>query len=444
MEKSKEKDQRKIIGFLCVVCLVLAASSVYFAFSVSRYKRQERLVNEKAVSTLCESLDGISVRLKKGIYSGDGQALGEIGNELCREASVAKENLNLLAPENEFTDELYKFLSQVGNYTLALASGDKKLTGEDAKNLKALYIYSQQLSDGMNEICFDYYNGDISFEKAIGNLEAETTESGEDFYSRVTDTAQTLGDYPTLTYDGPFADNLMTAKSEFLEKEGEVTAEEAAQKAAQILGVQTGSLKREENINSQIELYSFSKGGTDITVTKKGGYLCSLLSDTYAYEETISAKEAVKRGEEYLEKLGFDNMRSSYYSVYDGICTVNYAYEDDGVIYYSDLIKVSISLDSGSLVGFDAKPYLLHHRERSLDEIGLTVSEARGRLSSLLTVLQEDFAVIPLDTGKEALCYEFHCKDSGGQQVLVYIDAATGEQRDLLILLYSDNGILTK
>ena len=444
MENLKEKKQGKIIGFLSIVCLVLAVSSVYFAFSTSRYKRQERLVNEKAVSTLCESLDGISVSLKKGIYSADGQALSEIGNELCRKASVAKENLNLLAPENEFTDELYKFLSQVGNYTLSLASGDKKLTGEDAKKLKALYAYSQQLSDGMNEICFDYYNGDISFEKAIRNLEAETSQSGEDFYSRVSDTAQTLGDYPTLTYDGPFADNLLTEKSDFLEGKGEITAEEAAEKAAKILGVQSGSLKREENISSQMELYSFSKGGTDITITKKGGYLCSLLSDTYAYEETISAKEAVKRGEEYLEKLGFDDVESSYYSVYDGICTVNYAYEDDDIIYYADLIKVSISLDSGSLVGFDAKPYLLHHRERSLDKIAVTEAEAKGKLSSFLTVMEEDMAVIPLDTGKEVLCYEFHCKDADGQELLVYIDAATGEQRELLILLYSDNGILTK
>lgn len=443
MENKKGKNQTKIIGFLCAVCLVLAVSSVYFAISAGRYKRQEQLVNEKAVSALCESLDAISVSLEKGVYSGDGHALAKIGNELCRQSAVAKENLNLLAPENEFADEVFRFLSQVGNYTLALASGKESVTDEDAKKLRGLYEYSQQLSDGMNEICYDYYNGDISFEKATGGFETEKTWNS-DFYSRVSDAAQTLGDYPTLTYDGPFADSLMTVKSDFLESKGEITAEEAAEKAARLLGVQPGTLKREENINSQIELYCFSKGGTDITVTKKGGYLCSLLSDTYAYEETISAKEAVRRGEKYLEKLGFSDMQSSYYSVYDGICTINYAWEQDGVICYSDLIKVSISLDSGSLVGFDAKPYLLNHRQRSLESPSVSVSGAAERLSPALTLIDRDFAVIPLDTGKEALCHELHCKASDGQEVLVYIDAATGEQRDLLILLYSDSGILTK
>lgn len=444
MENLKEKKQGKIIGFLCIICLVLALSSVYFAFSANRYKRQERLINEKAVSALCESLDGISVSLKKGVYSGDGEALSKIGNELCRQASSAKENLNLLSLDDGFADELYKFLSQVGSYTLAVASGKESITAEDAKKLRALYDYAQALSDGMNEICYDYYNGDISFEKAIGNLETQQTGEKADFYSRVSDAAQTIGDYPTLTYDGPFADNLMTVRSDFIEGKGEITAEEAAQKAAKILGIQSSALKHEENISSQMELYCFSKGRTDITITRKGGYLCSLLSDTYAYEETISAKEAVRRGEEYLEKLGYANMKSSYYSVYDGICTVNYALEQDGVICYPDLIKVSISLDSGALVGFDAKPYLLHHRERSLERPSVSVSDARKRLSPVLIPVDCKLAVIPLDTGREAFCYELHCRDDGGQEVLVYINAMTGEQEDLLILLYSDGGILTK
>ena len=137
-------------------------------------------------------------------------------------------------------------------------------------------------------------------------------------------------------------------------------------------------------------------------------------------------------------------MESSYYSVYDGICTVNYAWKNDDVIYYSDLVKVSISLDSGALVGFDAKPYLLHHRTRSFENPTVTENEAAKKLSPVLTITEHEMAAIPLDTGKEALCHEFHCKDAEGQEVLVYIDALTGEQRDLLILLYSDGGVLTK
>lgn len=444
MENFKEKRQGKIIGFLCIVCLALAVSSLYYAFSGNRSRSRERLVNEKAVSSLCESLDSISVSLQKSLYSADKTALSKTGNELCREAAAAKESLSLLSPDRELCDEIYKFLSQVGNYTLAIAEGEEKISSEQTRALKELYSYAKGLSEGMNEICFDYYNGDVSFDDAIGNLENKTDAPDDEFYRRVYDTAQTLTDYPTLVYDGPFADNLASGKSELLEGENEITSEEAASRAAELLGVQANTLKKEEDINGNLELYSFSRGKTDITVTKKGGYLCSVLSDTVAYEETISADEAVKRGEEYLERLGYENMESSYYSVYDGICTVNYAYEDEDVICYSDLIKVSISLDTGKLVALDARPYLLSHKKREKPGDVIAVKEARKKLSSVLTAIDARLTYIPLDTGEEALCYEFHCKDGEGQEVLVYLDVYTSEQRDILILLYSDDGILTK
>ncbi len=444
MENLKEKRQGKIIGFLCIVCLVLAFSSLYFAFSGNRLRSRERLVNEKAVSSLCESLDSISVSLRKSLYSADKKALSKTGNELCRQAAAAKESLSLLSPDRELCDEIYKFLSQVGSYTLAVSEGEEKISAEQTRALKELYSYAKDLSEGMNEICYDYYNGDVSFGEAMGNLEKKTDAPDEEFYQRVYDTAQTLTDYPTLVYDGPFADNLAAGKSELLENENEITSEEAAARAAELLGVQANTLKTEESINGQIELYCFSRGNADITVTKRGGYLCSVLSDTLAYEETISAEEAVKRGEEYLARLGYKNMKSNYYSIYDGICTVNYAYDDEGVICYSDLIKVSISLDTGKLVALDAKPFLLSHKNREKQGELIAVKEARKKLSSVLTAIDARLAYIPLDSGKEALCYEFHCKDGEGQEVLVYLDAYTAEQRDILILLYSDGGVLTK
>ena len=444
MENLKEKRQRKIIGFLCTVCLILAFSTVYFAFSGSRARSRERLINEKAVSSLCESLDSISTSLQKSLYTADKTALSKTGNELCRQAAAAKESLSLLSAEGELSDEIYRFLSQVGNYTIALSEGKEKITEEQARSLRELYAYAKGLSDGMNEICYDYYNGDVSFGDAIGNLEVKTDAPDGDFYQRVYDTAQTLTDYPTLVYDGPFADNLSSGKAELLEGEGEITAGEAAKIAAELLGVQVSSLKKEEDINGILELYCFSRGTTDITVTRRGGYICSVLSDTVAYEETISHDEAIKRGKEYLEHLGYSNMKSSYYSVYDGICTVNYAFDYEGIICYSDLIKVSISLDTGKLVALDARSYLLNHKKRDASGEKTAPDEARRRLSPSLTVTDVSLAFIPLDTGKEALCYEFHCKDGEGQEVLVYLDAYTANQRDILILLYSDGGILTK
>lgn len=444
MEFTKEKNYRKIISFLSVVCLIFAASTAYFAADTMRYKGREKLMNEKAVSSLCESLDSISVSLNKGVCTGDKQALEKIGNELCRQASAAKENLNLLDFENEVRDGLYRFLSQVGNFTVAIARDEAGINTENAKKLEALCLYAQKLSEGLNEICLDYYNGGVSLEKASGNLQADEDLLPDDFYDRVYDTAQTMTDYPTLVYDGPFADEQGTKKSEFLESQNEITAKEAQQKAAEFLGVQYGSLRREQDVISKIELYCFSLEENDITVTKRGGHICTFLSNTFALQENISAEEAIKRGLKYLEKMGYGNMKSSYYSIYDGVCTINFAFAENATVCYSDLIKVSIGLDTGKLVGFDARNYLISHRERSIPTPKITEHQAKNMISPALEVIDMGLAIIPLETQSEAFCYEIHCRDKSGKEVLVYLNALTGKQEDLLLLLYSDGGILTK
>ena len=86
----------------------------------------------------------------------------------------------------------------------------------------------------------------------------------------------------------------------------------------------------------------------------------------------------------------------------------------------------------------------MNHTKRDIYQKNLTKAQAQEILSDSLTVLAVDSAVIPTDTGKEAYCYEFHCKDKNGQEVLIYIDKLTGEEVDILILLYADGGVLTR
>lgn len=436
--------KNRIIGFLCVVCGVLAFSSVWFAFGENRYRKQERLMSERAISSLCESIDSISTSLRKSVYTADGAALEKIGNELCRQAASAKESLGLLSVDTELCDEVYRFLSQVGEYTLAVARNNLITDRDKISQLQKLSEYADSISSGFNEICLDYYNGDVSLGEAMGNLDSKGESIPEDFYVRLSDAAQSLTDYPSLIYDGPFSDSMGKKESVFLEGKNELTCKEAMKKVAAAFAVPESVLKKEEDILSQPERYCFSLGGNDVTVTKKGGYICTFMTDTYAFEENIGVEEAIKRGKAYLEKLGYSNMTSSYYSVYDGVCTVNYAFEKDGVVFYADLIKVSIALDSGKMVGLDAKNYLLNHYERQLTAAELTTEQAKRFLLDSLEMIKVKLTVIPLDTGKEAYCYEFHCKSEDETEVLVYINAYTGKQEELLILLYSDGGVLTK
>lgn len=74
-----------------------------------------------------------------------------------------------------------------------------------------------------------------------------------------------------------------------------------------------------------------------------------------------------------MKKLGYQDMRSTYYATDGNICTVNFAYCRDGILYYTDLIKVGVSLRDGSVVSLEARGYITNHHRRNVPTF--TVSE---------------------------------------------------------------------
>ncbi|MBQ7295041.1 MAG: germination protein YpeB [Clostridia bacterium] len=437
----------RVISFLSVAVIMLSVSTALYASKAKKYQFANEVVYQRSMNELCESLDNISVSLQKGIYCGTKEKLLSIGNELTREAACAKMSLSQLTDEDLVSEEIYKFLSQIGAFTLSLASGDDKLTvsANDSESLAALLEYSKALSSSVNEVVGSYGDGTVALEVSESTLSLDGKELPKSLSSSLIDAEQSLTDYPTLIYDGPFADSILNRKGgESLEGLSEITKEEARQKAADIIGTPAESLRQEQDNESKVPLYCFSKGDISIGITKKGGKISYIINPASPGEETISTKEAVKRAKEYLQKHGYNSMKESYYSVYDGICTVNFAYVNEGIIHYSDLIKVSVALDSAEVTALDAGGYLVNHCKRNIYDVKVTEEEAIEKISPALSVTGTKSAVIPLDSGKEAYCYEFHCKDKDGQEVLIYIDKKTGEEREVLLLLYADGGTLTR
>ncbi len=441
-----KKNFIRAIGFLSVACAVLTVSTIVYANKASKYKFVTEIAYERALSELCESLDNITVSLQKGTYTSTGKMLSDIGNDLTRQASCAKVSLGQLTDKNIRSDEIYKFLSQIGDFTSAVAKENDKLSlsAYQKDNLKDLLAFSQSLSENLGKIRDGSVNGEITAEKITDTLTPEE-ELPKTFSDSMTDIQQNLADYPTLIYDGPFADNVLNKSGgKMLKTLDEITREEARKISGEILGIKPESLREEADVTSQIELYCFSKGDVGIAVTKKGGKLCYMINPRYMGEETISSKEGIKRAKKFLSEIGYESMKETYYSIYNGVCTINFAYSKDGIIHYSDLIKVSVALDSGEVLSIDARGYLTNHTKRDIYEAKLTLEDAEKIISDDLEIISENSAVIPLETGKEAYCYEFRCKDNKGQQVLIYIDKVTGEERDILLLLYADGGMMTR
>ena len=194
-----------------------------------------------------------------------------------------------------------------------------------------------------------------------------------------------------------------------------------------------------------IDCYSFYNAEVTISVTKKGGIVTYMISSRFADESALTYEEAIETATLFLNQRGYKNIKESYYAVIDGIMTINFAFYENGITYYTDLIKVSVALDNGEITGFDSTGYIMNHTKREENgKYKYTLESAEKLLNSSLKVKSSKKVFIPTDFGTEIFAYEYHCVAPDNQEILVYIDPKTGAEAEILILLYMDNGVLTK
>lgn len=443
----KRRNLVRIVSFLTAFIIALGVWGGMNMYKLAVIKRDVQASRERALTQLGTYMDDIDINLQKCIYSSSSAMLSDVASKLWRSSASAKESLSEITDGNTEISSVYKFLSQVGEYTLSLnekiASGEQ-ITKKESENLKKLKAYSEKLSQTINYLIEEEENGGLNFEEVKSTLQSEGNDK---LYlaTELNDANQALEDYPTLIYDGPFSDHINTQKSAIVENLEEISQDEAQEKAAKFIGARTEDIYFLNKTDSNLSTYTFYNTNATISVTQKGGVVSYVLKSRYAGESKITIEDAIKKATAFLAEKGYTKIKESYYSTVDGVCTINFSYYDDGITYYTDLIKVSIALDNGEVLGFDATGYIMNHKERRIpDNLKYDLRTAGKLLKDGLKILSNKKAFIPTDYETENYVYEYHCKADDGQEILVYIDPVTGEEKDILILLYSDGGVLTK
>lgn len=445
MQNQRDPIFVKSMIFLSVLCVLLAATAGVCAARAHRLEAETIRTENQALSVLCAQLDTVETALQKGVFAQSAPMLSSLSDKLQHAAAGAKLSLSLLPDEGTGAARIFRFLSQVADYTATLRKQletGKALTAKQRQSLRDLYRYASDLGDGLRNIRDGLDDGRVTLRASLSTLPqpADTAIFSDAFSSA----EQSLTDYPTLLYDGPFADARLNRTAKALENLDEISLQTARARAAKALACAENELVRESDEDSALALYCFSKAGRTVGFTKRGGLLCYLTNPNYAGKSEISEESAVKVARAFLRDCGYKNMKESYYSTYDGVCTVNFAYREKGVTYYADLIKVSVALDTARVVAMDARGYLMNHTARKVPDVKVALKTAVQGLSDELDLLDHQTAMIPREDGTEALCHELHCRDKTGKEVLVYADTQQPGEADIKLLLYADDGVLAK
>ena len=339
----------------------------------------------------------------------------------------------------------YKFISQASDYSTYIAkkiSSGEKITDEEHKNLSTLLNYSRKLNEsveGMVSICNS--GGKIT----ASNVKSKANVNVNAISADMTAAEEAFNNYPTLLYDGPFADAVLNREPQMIKNKDNITKEQAREIAATALNCNINQVGNENNEDGKIPCYTFTCGQKHIGISKQGGYVSYILYGGKITQSSITEDNARNIAKSYLKNIGYENMKETYYMTNDNICVINFAYSKDGIIYYSDLIKVGISMADGKVLSLEAEGFLTNHIERKGFSEKIKLDEIKKNASPYLKILDTKKCVIPKENGLEIECYELHCESNEtGEEVLIYVNAQTGAEENILLLLYSDGGTLTK
>ena len=438
-----------IVGLLIVVAIL--------GFILYKKQREYRQASENSYNAaffeLVDYVQNVETYLAKSLISSTPEHGAETLTNLWREANLAQAYLSRLPIESQELENTEKFLNQVSDYSYSLSRKNiynESLSDEDFNNLKELHTYSQELENTLNQLSDDLNTGrfswgeltkkgTVAFAQQVDNISKESFSNLE----------KNFHEYSGLIYDGAFSEHLTNAEPKGLTGD-DIDEDQAKEIAENFIGIE--NIKETSNLgyfeNATISNYGFSiKKNNDetvsISISKKGGHVISMNANRDVNTESITQEQADEKGKQYLESKGFSNMKETYYLKQDGIVTINYAYNQENVVMYPDLIKVKVALDNGEILGLESTGYLNNHQKRDITNVKITKEEAKKNLNKNLEITSEGMAVIPTEWKTEILCYEFKGKVDE-REFLVYINAEKGKEEDVLVITNTPNGTLTE
>ena len=450
LNKLKKKVNKKVLNV--AIFMTFGALIIFSLEMTNNFKRQKNLVQDeynKSMYLAVSYINNVEVDLAKLLVTSTPKMSAVTLADIWKQANLAKECLEQIPVGQNSMANASKYLTQVSDFSYTLMKqniSDIKLTEEEYEKLKHIYEDSSKLSSKMSDIYDDLNAGRIKWDELekIGNEKLPDN----DISNSISEVGKTFQNYEGLIYDGAFSDHLLSSEPKFLSQK-EISEDDAKKYIEEVIlnDEKIDKIEFKGESNGKIELYNFdvtldSKQKRTISITKNDCKLYLMIGDKKVREENISVEEAKKRGMEFLNKLGIDNMIETYYQKTENMIVINYAATQDGVILYPDLIKVKISLDDGKVYGVEAAGYIFNHTTRNNLKPSISKEKAKSILNSSIEIISSDMALIPTESNSEILTYEFKGKIDN-REFLIYINADNAREEKVLLVIDNKNGVLT-
>lgn len=456
MNKYLKTMKKNYIYGILIILVVLSIVLGYFWY---RQKQDYKIAMQNqynfALYELTDYMQDVENYLAKAMITSTPEHGAETLTKVWREANLAQVYLAQLPVSSTELANTEKFLNQVSEYSYSLSRKNiynEELSQEDLDNLKQLHSYSEELKNTLDQLCTDMNEGRISWDELTKNTEIAFAQQVDNLSAATfSNLDENFGEYAGLIYDGAFSEHIESTEKKGLTGE-EIDEEKAKQVAIEFIGndrikeINSNGLIENGNIqvfDFNVKINNENNNFLTISISKVGGHIVNMNYNRDIDAEVISIEDANKKGLEFLNSRGIENMKETYYLKEGGVLTVNYAYKQNDVVIYTDLIKLKIALDNGEILGMETTGYLNNHSQRTFTTPKVSMEEAKSKLNKNLEITSEGMAIIPTEWKTEILCYEFKGKIDD-TDFLVYTNVETGREENILVIIDTPNGILTQ
>lgn len=384
-------------------------------------------VYERSFYDLISEVNDMEIKLDKLSVSNSTKYQRELLGELVVTSELASVRVSELSQGEVSMESTSRYINQLGDYAKSLqkkVDAGTPLSQEDKRSLDNL----REVSAGVGRklaLMRDKIGNDYDFT-------VNTDGVGKDFSE-----IDVSIDYPELIYDGPFSDSVVNAEPKGI-SDRRVEDSEAYNIARRAIDIEIDGLEYVGEWTGKITTLNYMSGDTTVKLALDGSLL---LYDTPSSVggDNYSEEECVRIAEEYLKRVGFKSLIPVWYSNYSGNIFINFVHTQDDVIYYSDMVKVKVSGDTGKVVAFEGMSYMYNHVDRVSKTPTITSDEARSKAETI-DVEKVRLASIPVGSG-EVLSWEVF-GSVGEKKYFIYIDAMTGEEINILSVIDSEQGDL--
>ncbi|QFT89426.1 Sporulation protein YpeB [Bacillus sp. THAF10] len=337
-----------------------------------------------------------------------------------------------------------EFLSNTGEYTYQVAIRDldkNPLSSDEYGTLQALYQKSDEIRQELRKVQSMVMSNNLRWMDVELALSAKDQPQDNTIIDGFKTVEKNVEGYEEADFGPTFTSMNQQKDKNFSQLTGKTITEEEAKKIADKYLELEGNEKitiTESGEGSKFGFYSLkivdkNQVDTYMDIAKKGGIPIYLVQNKEAKQKNISLNEATDKARNFLKQNKFDTL-DLYESVeYNKLGIFTFVSNIDGVRIYPDSIKMKVSLETGEIVGFSAKDYLMSQHVREIPKPGISYEEATTKINDNVMIMEDYLAIINNDLGEEVLCYEFlGTIDNDTYQIFINANDGTEEKVEKL------------